>query len=131
VQELDDGDSHGIARIPHAPNYHWIGGKDMTRPTPAPARAWTLTGARNPCAWTAGTRPYPHVYELACFTDSRKGFPPLGVLNLAAAIGRDGHLVRVFPIAGGVTGWDSLPGQGTRPLSVDAVQWWNSSARSE
>ena len=49
---------------------------------------------------------YPEVYELARFKEARKEFPPLGVLNLAAAIERDGHLVKVFPVSPGEAGID-------------------------
>jgi anaerobic magnesium-protoporphyrin IX monomethyl ester cyclase len=49
---------------------------------------------------------YPEVYELARFKEARKEFPPLGVLNLAAAIERDGHLVKVFPVSPGAAGID-------------------------
>ena len=49
---------------------------------------------------------YPEVYELARFKKARKEFPPLGVLNLAAAIERDGHGVKVFPVSPGEAGID-------------------------
>ena len=44
---------------------------------------------------------YPEIYEMARFGAARKEFPPLGILNLAAAIEQAGHLVRVFPVSPG------------------------------
>jgi hypothetical protein len=44
---------------------------------------------------------YPEVYEIARFKKVRKEFPPLGVLNLAAAIEEAGHDVTVFPVSPG------------------------------
>lgn len=44
---------------------------------------------------------YPEVYEMARFGDRRREFPPLGVLNLGAAIEKAGHSVRVIAVSTG------------------------------
>ena len=51
---------------------------------------------------------YPEVYEVARFRQARKEFPPLGVLQLAAAAETAGHDVQVFPVT---------PGDARRDLS--------------
>ncbi|MDQ1248186.1 MAG: Radical superfamily enzyme YgiQ family [Actinomycetota bacterium] len=44
---------------------------------------------------------YPQIYDMARFGTTRKEFPPLGILNLAAAIEHAGHRVRVLPVSPG------------------------------